>query len=165
MSEIYILRHGIAEPRKEGRPDEERALTKEGRDKLELVLARARVGKVAPKVVLTSPLVRAKQTAEAAVRALGRKTKLVESEALVPGSSPQAIWDEVRRVAGKGPVLIVGHEPLLGETVSFLLGVDSGVVDLKKGALAYIEVDPKDKRPRGALEWLITPKVCQDGSA
>ncbi len=162
MPELYILRHGIAEPRKQGSDDSQRALTKEGREKLGLVLARARAAKVAPAVILTSPYVRAAETAGLAQKALAPKAKVVPTDALVPGSSPDAVWNEVRK--HKGPVLLAGHEPLLGETISFLLGANGAVVDLKKGALACIEVDPKDEQPKGMLVWLMTPKSCQADS-
>jgi phosphohistidine phosphatase len=162
MPELYILRHGIAQPRNHGRPDADRALTKEGRAKLGLVLDRARQAKVAPSVILASPFVRAVQTAEMAAEALAPKVKIIRTDALIPGSSAAAAWDEIRKHQTKGPVLVAGHEPLLGETVSFLAGVDHGIVDLKKGALACLEVDAKQKPPRAVLLWLMTPKICQD---
>jgi phosphohistidine phosphatase len=161
MTDLYILRHGIAEPRQQGLADEDRQLTKKGREKLGRVLSRARAAKVSPKLILTSPLARALQTAEAAAKALGPELKVIASEALVPGAAPEAVWDEVRKHASKGPLMLVGHEPLLGETVSFLAGVEAGIVNLKKGALACMNIDPKRKRPEGALEWLLTPKVCR----
>jgi phosphohistidine phosphatase len=163
MSELYVLRHGSAEPRKKGLADGDRQLTDQGREKLGLVLARARKLKVAPSVILTSPLARALQTAELVAKTLSPKAKIVQTEALLPGSAPDAVWNEIRKRAAKGPVLIAGHEPLLGETISFLVGADHGIIDLKKGALACLDVDPKKKRPSVLLEWLITPRVCQDG--
>ena len=161
MQELYILRHGIAEPPKKGLADPDRQLTDEGRQKLELVLTRARAAKVAPTLIVTSPFVRAVQTAEAAAKVLAPKAKIVRSVSLVPDSSPEAVWNEVRQHAVKGPVLIAGHEPLLGDVISFLVGVDHSIVDFKKGALACLDVDPKQKIPRAALQWLITPRVCQ----
>jgi phosphohistidine phosphatase len=162
MPELYILRHGIAQPRKEGRPDAGRTLTREGRAKLSLVLGRARQAKVAPSVILTSPFVRAVQTAEMAAEALAPKARIIHTDALIPGSSPSAVYDEIRKYQTKGPVLIAGHEPLLGETLSFLAGVDHGIVDLKKGALACLDLDSKQKAPRAVLLWLMTPKICRN---
>jgi phosphohistidine phosphatase len=161
MRELYILRHGIAEPRKKGLADQQRQLTEEGRKKLDLVLARARAAKVSPNLIVTSPFIRAVQTAEAAAQALAANAKIIHSESLVPGSSPDAVWNEVRRHLAKGSVLIAGHEPLLSEAISFLVGVNQGIIDFKKGALACLNVDPKQKSPRAALQWLITPKLCQ----
>lgn len=163
MFGLYILRHGIAEAGREGLADHDRALTKEGRKKLGLVLSRARSAKVRPKLILTSPLVRAVQTAEEAARVLGPALKMIHSEALAPGSSPEKLWNEVRKYATRGPLLLVGHEPLLGDTVSFLIGAGTGIVDLKKGALACLHLAPERKRPNGTLEWLLTPKVCRNG--
>jgi phosphohistidine phosphatase len=161
MPELYLLRHGIAEPRRKGLADQDRQLTDEGRQKLEVVLARARAAKVTPSIIVASPFVRAVQTAEAAAKVLAPKARIIPSETLVPGSSPEALWKELRKQAVKGSVLIAGHEPLLGEAISFLVAVDHAVVDLKKGALACLIIDPKQKNPNGVLEWLITPKVCQ----
>jgi phosphohistidine phosphatase len=164
MAEVYILRHGIAEPRKQGRADADRALTEQGREKLALVLARARRARAVPAVILTSPLVRAVQTAALAAETLAPTTKPIQTESLAPGSSPDAVWREIRKHASKAGLLVSGHEPLLGETISFLLGADHAVVDLKKGALACIEIDTTQTAPRGTLLWLITPRVCRDES-
>ncbi len=155
--EIYILRHGIAEPRGARVEDEKRALTKEGIEKLRRVLAVAREAKVAPAVILTSPYLRALQTAEAASVALG--AKIVQTDSLKPESSPQEVWDDVRGRHEKS-IMLVGHEPLLGQTLSFLLGASWALVDLKKGALARIEVEQSAKSPRGVLEWVLTPKLA-----
>jgi phosphohistidine phosphatase len=158
--EICVLRHGIAQPGGEGLPDAARALTKEGREKLALVLARARAAGVVPSLVLTSPFVRAVETAAVAADALNCP-QAVETEALTPSSSPQFIWEEIRRHEDEQSILLVGHEPLLGEAISFLVGAPRVIVDLKKGAMACINMPEVTRRPAGALVWLLTPKVCR----
>jgi phosphohistidine phosphatase len=157
--EIYILRHGIAEPQQPHASDAKRALTDDGRAKLRLVLSRARAAKAAPALILTSPYLRAVQTAGIAAEVLGYKKQIESTDVLLPSSSPQAIWAEIRsRKAGS--ILLSGHEPLLSETVSYLLGAERVVVDLKKGALARIDVDNPGDVPEGALQWLLTPKLA-----
>lgn len=158
--DIYILRHGIAEPAGPGGSDEKRALTDEGRAKLRPVLQRARAIKVAPSLILSSPLVRAVQTAELAAEVLGYKGRIVRTDALAPSSSPEAVWREVRGHDGESAVLLAGHEPLLSAAASYLLGADHVVLNVKKGALARIEVPELTRTPRGLLHWLLTPKLA-----
>jgi phosphohistidine phosphatase len=158
---IYILRHGIAEERRAGRADEKRALTDEGRAKLKLVLKRARSAKVSPSLILTSPYVRAVQTAEMAADVLGCKKKVVRTDALLPSSSsPEAVWRQIRELRNESGILLAGHEPLLSQTASYLLGEERTIVEFKKGALALIEASGSGKTPEGVLRWLLTPKMA-----
>ena len=163
MMEIYILRHGIAEARRAGRDDFERRLTAEGQDKLRAVLERARTVGVAPSLILTSPLVRAVQTAEIAARLLGYKGKIERTEALAPASAYLSVWKLLRGRAGERSVLLAGHEPLLGETASYLVGCPRVCFDLKKGSLVRIDAEPAGAEPRGILQWMLTPKLASPG--
>jgi phosphohistidine phosphatase len=157
---IYVLRHGIAQPRRRGFPDEDRALTREGKLRLSQVLALARAAKVAPSVIITSPYRRAVETAAMAAASLGCK-KTVSTAALAPASTPEAVWNEIRsRHNNEKAVLLAGHEPLLGQTIAYLLGAPRLSVDLKKGALARIDFEQVNLRPHGALEWLLTPRLA-----
>jgi len=158
--ELYLLRHGIAEPRRAGRTDAERRLTVEGKEKLRQVLARARAAKTDPSLILTSPLVRAVETAEIAAEVLRHKGAIVRSEALLPSSSARAVWRELSARAGEKAVLLAGHEPLLSETASYLLGASRIVVEMKKGALLRIDVELPGAEPRGVLQWLLTAKLA-----
>jgi phosphohistidine phosphatase len=157
--EIYLLRHGIAENRRPGRADAERKLTDEGKDKLRRVLSRARGAALVPSLILTSPLVRAVETAEIAAQVLGYAESIETTDALLPSSSPQAVWKELRGRAGERAVLLAGHEPLFSETASYLLGAPRVVIDFKKGALMRIDVDDTAGAPRGVLQWLLTPRL------
>jgi phosphohistidine phosphatase len=156
--EIYILRHGIAEEPKAGASDAERALTDTGREKLRAVLERAREAGVKPSLILTSPYKRAQQTAHMAGQILGCN-KIVENEILVPGGSPKAIWDAICARRREPALLIAGHEPLLGMTVGYLLGVPALHVDLKKAALVRIDQESFSGAPAGILKWMLTPRL------
>ena len=158
VMEIYILRHGIAEEAKAGVPDAERALTDTGREKLRAVLEQARHGGLKPSLILTSPYRRALQTAHIAGQVLGCH-KIVESEILVPGSAPKAVWDAICARRREPALLIAGHEPLLGMTVGYLLGVPALQVDLKKAALVRIDQESFGGAPRGILKWMLTPRL------
>jgi phosphohistidine phosphatase len=157
--QVYILRHGIAEERRPGRADARRALTPKGRERLSQVLDLARRAGVKPSLILTSPYVRAAQTAEMASQILKCKN-VVRAEALLPGSSPEAVWEEARSRPAEKAILLAGHEPLLSQTAGFLLGSAQPAVELKKGALASIEVEAFGPQPRGVLKWLLTPKLA-----
>ncbi len=157
--EIYILRHGIAEEGKPGGRDADRALTAEGATKLKAVLKRARGIDVEPTIILTSPLLRARQSAEIAAEALKVKAAMVETRALAPESSPEAVWDEIRAVQAESQILLAGHQPLLSALYAYLLGAPAVQIDVKKGSLGRVDVNRFGGPPRGALRWLIHPKL------
>ena len=160
--EIYILRHGAAEEAHGGMRDADRALTPEGAKKLQPVLRRARAIDVQPPVILTSPYRRARETAQVAAEELRNESKLMESRALTPDSSPEAVWDEIRVHKTVAQIMIVGHEPLLSSVYAYLLGAASLQIDVKKGSLGRIDVDRFSGQPRGVLRWLIHPKLAGD---
>jgi phosphohistidine phosphatase len=156
---VYVLRHGIAEDAKPGEPDSSRALTAEGRKKLASVLDRAKKAGVAPAVILSSPYLRAKQTARMAAQAFGCENSVIETSALVPSGSPELVWDEISEYRSEEQLMVVGHEPLLGELVSYLLDSPSLRVDMRKAALVSISLESLRGGPRGVLQWMITPKL------
>ena len=158
--EIYLLRHAIAEENSPSGRDADRRLTEKGCDKLRRVLKRAAAAEVEPSLILTSPLVRAVQTAEIAAQVLKCKEKILHTEALLPGSSPRDVWDELRNHKDETAVLLAGHEPLFSITTAFLLGSNRQMVDFKKAGLVRIDVTSLGPSPAGVLKWLITPDVA-----
>jgi phosphohistidine phosphatase len=147
--ELYLLRHGIAEDRAPSGRDADRALTEEGKGKLHKVLKRARKAGVSPTLILSSPLKRALETAEAAAEVLEYKSEIARSNALVPNSTPQNIWTEIRANRDEPSILIAGHEPLFSHTVAWLLG----------STREMIEFSSIGAEPRGVLQWMLTPKA------
>ena len=160
--EIYILRHGIAEEAHGGMKDADRALTPEGAKKLQSVLRRARAVNVQPSIIVTSPYRRTRETAKVAAEILDGGSTLLESRALTPESSPEAVWDAVRAHKGEGQLMLVGHEPLLSAVYAYLLGSPAVQIDVKKGSLGRIDIDRFGAQPRGLLRWLIYPKLAAD---
>ncbi len=158
--ELYLLRHGIAEDKRPGGSDAERSLTAEGKEKLKRVLLRARASGVEPSVILSSPLVRAMQTAEIAAGALGYSGKIVRTETLLPEAAPEAVWGEIRARREAKALLLTGHEPHMSAAVAYLTGSPGLAVDFKKGALVRIDVDRLNGEPRGVLKWMITPGLA-----
>ncbi len=158
--QLYILRHGIAEDKGTRGKDADRALTDEGRKKLAVVLKMAARAGVKPSLILTSPYVRAQQTAQMAREALSCPHPPVHVDSLVPHSSPQAVWADVREHRTEESLLLAGHEPLLSQVVSYLLGTPALQFDFRKGAIVCITIDNFRGEPRGTLEWILTPKLA-----
>ena len=158
--QVYILRHGIAEEVRHGGSDADRALTNEGRKKLREVLRLAEKADVVPSVIITSPYVRAVQTAEVVIEVLGYANDLLRTEALVPSSDALAVWEEIRAHQGVMQLMLVGHEPLLSQVVAFLLNSTALMVDVKKGALIRIDIEGFGAQPHGILRWMVVPKLA-----
>lgn len=158
--EIYILRHGAAQPRSGHIPEAKRKLTPKGKRDVKRVARRAHAAGVAPDVVLTSPYVRAMATAKTAMKLFKSTPELVEAESLLPGRAPQEVWKEIRSHAPAAQVLVVGHEPQLGALAAYLLRAPNLHVDLKKGAMVAVRMDRVAREPRGELMWMLIPGLC-----
>ncbi len=158
--DIYLLRHGIAEDVRPGMSDSDRALTREGRDKLRRVLKRAQEAGVTPTLILSSPLRRAVETAEIAAESLAYAGTIVRTSALVPNASPGAAWDEIRSRSGEDSILLASHEPLMSSLLAYLLAVPALQADFKKGALARVFCASTGPAPGCVLKWLFTPALA-----
>lgn len=111
-------------------------------------------------LILSSPLVRAWQTAEIVAKKYGLKNseKIQETVALAPSSRFDPLLAEIEACSGKR-LLLVGHQPHLGDLIAFLIADGfARSVPLKKGSLACLEIDPTSPRSSCHLQWLITPK-------
>ncbi len=158
--EIYLLRHGIAEERSPSGSDADRRLTDEGREKLRRVMKRAANAGVELSLILSSPLVRAVQTAEIAAEVLKYPDKIVRVDSLTPDSSPKDVWEEIRTHKDEEAILLAGHEPLFSATTAYLLGATRSMVDFRKAGLVRIDVPGFGATPAGVLQWMLTPKIA-----
>jgi phosphohistidine phosphatase len=158
--DVYLLRHGIAEDARPGTSDSDRALTREGRDKLRRVLKRAHEAGVTPSLILSSPYRRALETAEIAADALAYQGKIVHAAALVPNASPSDAWNEIRSRGGEGAILLASHEPLMSSLLGHLLDAPGLQTDFKKGALARVSCTTTGPAPRCIFKWLLTPALA-----
>jgi phosphohistidine phosphatase len=159
---IYVLRHGIAEDAARGQSDAQRALTSEGQSKLERTLKRAALAGVRPATILTSPYLRAMQTAQIAADVLDVSTPPIRIAELTPDGSPQGVWEQLRQHAHAKELLIAGHEPLLSQLVAYLLDAPALQVEMKKGALVAIECAQLRGQPRGVLLWMLTARLAAE---
>ena len=155
--DLYLLRHGEAEPRSASVAEARRQLTEKGRRDVGRVIERSQTVKVKPGLILSSPYIRARQTADIAAEIL--KVKVEESSQLLPSVEPHLIWDELREHADTQEIMLVGHEPHMSRLVSFLL-MTMLAIDFKKGALIRVEVDNPPAQPHGVLKWILTPKLA-----
>ncbi len=151
---ICFLRHGEADWPEWDKPDDERPLTKSGRKEMKRVAKFLRRLKFCPKAIFTSPLPRARQTAEIAAKRLDREVQ-IEPE-LAHGFNLERLQRIVNRAAGARCIAVVGHEPEFSAMIKELTG---GQVKLAKAGIALVEVD--DACTSGELLWLFPPRLAK----
>ena len=158
--ELYFLRHGkAAELGEPGAHDDfNRALTEKGIKEMEAVASALAALGVKLDAIFTSPLVRARETAEIVARRFGMKKQLVVTELLAQGCNS----DRLRKLLTSGEsasVMVVGHEPDFSRLVGNLIGRGGASVEMKKGAIACVETDAALRPGGGVLQWLAPPKM------
>ncbi|MGH9448915.1 MAG: phosphohistidine phosphatase SixA [Terriglobia bacterium] len=164
--EIYLMRHGIAEDRDpEGSSDDaKRPLTPEGEVKVRAI-ARG-LDRIGAKWdwIITSPLKRAVETADALTDELGSSAPRDLCEALTPDDgSRQKVTAFLAQHPGRSRILLVGHEPSLSDLASELIGAGrEACLTFKKGGCCLVSFDqfPSAKAP-GALSWWLTPRLLR----
>jgi phosphohistidine phosphatase len=159
--ELLVIRHAIAEDRdafaKTRKPDAARPLTDEGRKKMRKVARGLREIVPAITVLASSPLIRARETADIVARAYG-DVEVTTTPTLAPDQPPKGVaaWLEGRRA--DGTVAVVGHEPALSQLVGWLVsGEARSVIDLKKGAACLLDLPPGAAAATATLLWALTP--------
>lgn len=163
---LYLFRHGLAVDREEfartRQPDALRPLTGKGREKSARMAAHLAERTGGIEILVTSPLVRARQTAET-VSGILSFGGFLEATELVPEAPPQAFarWLQVHAPRASS-VMAVGHEPQLGTFASWLVaGSIEPFLEMKKSGVLLLEVESFDNLgPRSAeLKWILTPKM------
>ena len=158
---LVLLRHGVAVERAEFdyAGDAARPLTAKGKKQLRHVAAAMAAMELNFDLILSSPLVRARATAEIVAADLKLRKRLVFADELKPGGDAKKL---VQKIAGlkkvPGSVLLVGHEPDFSELISLLVtGNHGGGFALKKGGLAKLEIQKLRAGKCATLAWLLTP--------
>jgi phosphohistidine phosphatase len=151
---LYFLRHGIAEERSPSGSDFDRRLTDEGIREMETVAQGLHKLGLRFDAILTSPLVRARQTAAIVARELNVEDVLREERGLASGAGLGDLQDVLESQPSKAHVLLVGHEPDFSGFVSRLIG--GGRVKMKKAGLACVETAAIEPGA-GELRWLLNP--------
>jgi len=162
MPQLLIVRHAIAEDREEaarlGHKDAERPLTKKGVKRMKAIATCIAHQIPTPVCILTSPLLRAQQTAELLAAAFPETTLTFEQQ-LVPGASPDQLIKHLNKQIEEGTGVIVGHEPDLSSLISLLLfGETSVAIQLKKGGAALLDFSGHITSGQATLLWLMTPR-------
>jgi phosphohistidine phosphatase len=161
--ELYIVRHGIAIDREDPKSpaDPERFLTEEGIDKAKEIAKRVAGFKIKPELFISSPYVRAMQTAEIFAAAFDySKQKIRRSDSLLPGTETTHFFREISKEKNVSTIFCFGHAPQLDELVATALGSKHHVTQLKKAGVAAIELK-RLTPPSGQLLWLATPKLLR----
>jgi phosphohistidine phosphatase len=159
---LYFLRHGIAV--KPGTPgfenDSERPLIPKGERRLRKTAAAMKELDLSFDLILSSPLTRARQTAEIVAGELKLLGCLKFTDALIPGGKSQALIQELNELKpAPENVLLVGHEPDLSRLISLLVsgGEDTAAVEMKKGGLCKLKAGELQSGRCAQLAWLLTP--------
>lgn len=163
---LFILRHGIAShPGEAGLskklPDADRPLSPAGQKKTWRTTKALRALDLKFDAVITSPLLRARQTAQIVAEAMELRRRLIFSDHLKPDGSPKLLIEQLNVVSARAKnILIVGHEPYLSRFASLLIsGSTLAAVELKKGALLKLEVRDLGYARCATLAWLLSPKL------
>lgn len=159
---IYLVRHAIAE--NAGTSDYEddslRPLTEKGREKMKKIAGALEALGVEPDLIVSSPYIRASQTASVLSKILKYKEEIAYSDSLVPMGKPDDMIGEINEKYSVDELMLVGHEPNLSMLASVLLAGEPDIsINFKKGGICCLSVDDLHYDRKAVLEWLITPKI------
>jgi phosphohistidine phosphatase len=163
--DLYLIRHADAVPLGEGgfTEDADRPLTETGQEQAKQLAIGLRQKGVHLSMVLTSPLLRARQTAEGMLSAwqdAGPELRVCED--LAPGGKRRRLSRFLKDL-GQDRVALVGHQPDLGEYAAWLIGSKKAQIDLAKAGVAYIACPQGAGKGEGTLTWLVTPDWLSKG--
>ena len=160
-SEIYIVRHAIAAERGDDWPDDtKRPLTEQGIGKFKEAVGGLKGLDATIEEIFTSPLVRARQTADLLAAGVRGRPTVKVLDALSPGQPPATVMAQLAKVAKRRCIALVGHEPDLGELAAYLVGARRPL-PFKKGGICRIDVASLSTKAAGTLVWFVTPKVLR----
>jgi phosphohistidine phosphatase len=158
---LYLVRHAIAEDSADYEDDSLRPLTEKGHEKMKKIAQALREMGVEPDLIVSSPYVRASQTASILAKELKYKQEPAYSDFLVPTGEPNDMIGEITEKYSVDELMLVGHEPNLSSLTSVLLAGGPGLsIDFKKGGVCCLAVDDLHYDRKATLEWLVTPKIA-----
>ena len=111
--------------------------------------------------IITSPLVRTKQTADVFAETMKSKPSVSQSDALAPAGTSAAVVQELAKHMRKGRIAVVGHEPNIGELAARLIGARMPM-EFKKGAICRIDFEVFPPKGAGQLRWFVTPRMLRE---
>lgn len=161
---LYLFRHGPAGRRDPSSwpEDGKRPLTARGEERTRRAARGLARLEPRPSLILTSPLVRAHQTARLLREAFETNVPVEVSEALGPGASPRAALDLLRKHGTDETLVLVGHEPHLGLLAGFLAFEATGIaLPLKKAGVLLLEFTGPIQPGTARLQWILTPRLLR----
>jgi phosphohistidine phosphatase len=161
--QLYIVRHGIAIDREDPKcpPDPERYLTEEGVEKTKQVARGVVALGATADLLLSSPYVRAMQTAEIFANALEySKQKIRRTDLLLPGAETSMLFRELAKDKQSSTIFLFGHAPQLDEVIATAVGSKHRLTALKKAGVALVELK-RVSPPSGEILWLAPPKMLR----
>jgi phosphohistidine phosphatase len=160
--ELYVVRHAIAAERGPDWPDDDkRPLTEKGISRFKEGVAGLTWLDVVLDEIFTSPLVRAKQTADLLAADIPGKPQVKLLPALAPGTGPEEVMTQLAKTARRRRIAVVGHEPGLGELAAHLLGARRPL-PFRKGGVSRIDLQGLTGKRPGSLIWFVTPKMLRE---
>jgi len=156
--DLFVLRHGEAGRHSPLPRDSKRALTAEGQQEIVDLSNGLKSLDVKFNHILTSPLLRAKNTAEIVAKSLKFKGKIEEIDDLKPEGNRLKFYSILSKLEQDSVILVVGHEPYLSIMISEAISQSDCRINLKKAGLARIRVLSTIPKIKGELRWLLTPK-------
>jgi phosphohistidine phosphatase len=158
--QLLVIRHAIAMDREDfattGRPDSDRPLTDTGRRRMRKNARGLQRIAPLPDLIATSPWLRAADTARVIAETLGME-RMETIEELTPDHHPRELAAWLNERGEAQTVAVVGHEPHLGEVVTWLLGGNGSNVEFKKGGASLLRIDGKVEAGAAVLMWHVTP--------
>ena len=158
---LSLLRHGIAAERGSSgnEHDSERPLTAKGERRMRRIAEGMQALRLSYDLMLSSPYLRAKQTAEIVTQVLNTPKGVLLAETLTPESNPRQLIDVLRTDHREEDILLVGHEPYLSRLISTLLtGGPNLPVLMKRGGLCTLDVETLRFGRCASLVFLLTPR-------
>jgi phosphohistidine phosphatase len=159
---LYLIRHSNAVELGEDEYDDDsqRPLTEKGCEKMTRIASALQAIGVEPDLIVSSPYVRARQTAEILAQGLKYKQEIELNEALISVGAVDALIGEINEKYSVQELVLVGHEPNLSALLGTLTsGNPEMAVTLKKGGVCCLEADDLRVERAASLEWLLTPKI------
>lgn len=151
---LYVIRHAQAVEQSKTLPDEWRYLTKHGRSTVKKLRSKIVKNGPEPSVIITSPLVRAVQTAEILSEKVRQKDVVIASGLLLPSADKNQLIKYLRKQKNTECIMIVGHEPLLSILVTELLGQTDETIHFKKAACVALKVHFEKNKKTSFLGYL-----------
>ena len=160
-TELYLVRHAIAAERGDDWPDDnKRPLTERGISRFKESVGGLKGLDASIDEIFTSPLVRAKQTADLLAAGIDGRPTVKVLDVLSPGHASAIVMAHLAKAARHRRLALVGHEPDLGELAAHLIGARRPL-PFKKGGICRIDIAGLSSKAAGTLAWFVTPKILR----